>query len=312
MDGVLNIYKPPGPTSHDVVSTLRRILHVRRIGHAGTLDPPASGVLLVCVGRATRIVEYLMAEHKAYRATAVLGVETDTEDQTGNVVASRDCSHVTRPVLESILPRFVGRITQVPPMVSAIHHQGRRLYELAREGKTVEREPRPVEIYSLSLIDFRPGEHAEIVLDVECSRGTYIRTLCADIGKALGCGAYMSSLVRTAVGRFRLEDAVTLEMVQQKAAENALADVVTPIADALQDMPCVIVSDREAKLISSGVSLPVESLSDHSLDVVPAGTPVRIHGPDHALLAIGIISTHRGRSVLKPDKVFAVPGGTGD
>ena len=209
MDGILSVDKPAGPTSHDIVARIRRITGVKRVGHAGTLDPMATGVLIVCLGDARRIVEYLADWRKSYRATAILGVETDTEDASGEVVGGSDCSRVARSDVDAVIPRFVGRIMQVPPMVSAVHHEGRRLYDLAREGRTVERSPRPVEVLSINIVSFEPGERACLVLDVVCSGGTYIRTLCMDIGRALGCGAHMSSLVRTAVGPFRVADAVT-------------------------------------------------------------------------------------------------------
>ena len=304
MDGILNVNKPSGPTSHDVVARIRQAVRIKRIGHAGTLDPIASGVLVVCLGNATRIVEYLMDWRKSYRATAVFGAETDTEDVTGEVTRETDCSHLGQEHLEAVLPRFVGEILQVPPMASAVHHEGRRLYELARAGKTVERAPRPIEVYSLKLVSFTPGRQASAILDIECSKGTYVRTLCADIGRALDCGAHMAALIRTAVGRFKVEDAVSVEMVEQSASEGRLAAILHPIDAALADMPEIHISDLDAHRIANGVVLPIEGLSRGELPQI--GIPVRIKSPSGRLLAIGrLCCLPDGRIVLKPDKVFA-------
>ena len=299
MDGILNVNKPSGPTSHDIVALVRKATGIKRVGHAGTLDPIATGVLVVCLGNATRIVEYLMDWRKSYRATAIFGAETDTEDATGKVTNETDCSHLTRDDLEAVLPKFTGEIMQVPPMVSAVHHEGKRLYEIARAGRVVERAPRPVEIYSLNLVDFTPGTSPSAILDVECSKGTYIRTLCADIGKALDCGAYMSALVRTAVGRFRVEDAVSLETTEE---EGRLAEFLIPIDEALADMPEVHVSEENGHRIANGVMLPVEALSRAELPQI--GIPVRIKSPS-GLIAVGRLCLEKGRVMLKPDKVFA-------
>ena len=306
MDGVLNVNKPAGPTSHDIVARIRQAARLKRVGHGGTLDPAASGVLLVCLGNATRIVEYLMDWRKSYRAGLVLGAETDTEDQTGRILREADCSHLTRETLEAVLPRFTGRISQVPPMVSALHQKGRRLYELARSGEIVERAPRSVEIYSLRLLSFEPGAKAEAVLEVECSRGTYVRTLCADIGRALDCGAHMSSLVRLAVGRFRLEDAVSLETAEEKAAAGRLSDILHTIDEVLDEMPPVGVLEADVERVTNGVMIPADRLPRQTGELPTTGEPIRIHAPDGRLLAIGRFRhLPSGETVLKPDKVFA-------
>ena len=304
MDGILNVNKPSGPTSHDVVARIRKAARIKRVGHAGTLDPIATGVLIICLGNATRIVEYLMDWRKCYRATAVYGAETATEDATGEIIREADCSHLTRESLEAVLPRFVGEILQTPPMVSAVHHEGKRLYELARAGKVVERAPRPVEIYSLSLVDFTPDTRPSATLDVECSKGTYIRTLCADIGKTLDCGAYMSALTRTAVGRLKVEDALSLEAIE----EGPIEDFLISIDEALADMPEVHISEEDEHRIANGVMLPVEALSRAELPQI--GNPVRIKSPS-GLVAIGRLCLVRGRVMLKPDKVFPTNGGQG-
>lgn len=230
MDALVNLYKPAGMTSREAVDAVRRTLGVRRAGHTGTLDPGAEGVLLICLGKATRLNEFLQWLPKTYRATMVLGVQTDTQDMEGEVIATADASGITREMVEAVLPRFTGEIEQIPPMHSAVHHEGRRLYDLAREGKVVPRQARKVSVYRLQLLNFSPGEHPEADIEVECSTGTYIRTLCADIGDALGVGAYMKSLVRTAIGPFRAEDAVTLQQLETDDVENHLI----PMARAIE------------------------------------------------------------------------------
>lgn len=301
MHGVLNVNKPSGPTSHDIVARIRRILGMKRVGHAGTLDPLASGVLLVCVGQATRIVEYLMDWHKSYRATAVFGAETDTEDATGRITCETDASSVTEELVRSVLPRFAGRIRQVPPMVSAVHYQGKRLYELARKGDVVEREAREVEIYSIRLTDFQSGVRPTAVLDVDCSKGTYIRTLCADIGKALGCGGYMSVLVRTGVGCFRVEDALAPDKIEELNNEGRLGEALHPIDAVLGGMPEAELTSEQAERVAHGTEIPAVQIPD-----LPAvGSPVRLHDPDGRLLGIGVVRLHRGIPMLKPDKMFA-------
>lgn len=233
LHGVLNIDKPAGMTSHDVVGQVRRLAHQKRVGHAGTLDPDATGVLLVCLGAATRLSDYLADEGKGYQATLALGQATSTEDASGDVLAECDASHVSLPDLQAVLPRFLGTIAQTPPMVSAVHHQGQRLYVLARQGITVERPARPVRIDSLDLLDFAPGPRALATLDIACGKGTYIRTLCADIGAALGVGGHMAALQRTRVGRFTAADAVALDALTPALLPALL---VSP-ADALGDLP---------------------------------------------------------------------------
>lgn len=301
MHGVLNVNKPMGPTSHDVVARIRRLSGVKRVGHAGTLDPLASGVLLVCVGQATRIVEYLMDWRKSYRATVVFGAETDTEDSTGRRTGETDASGITEEVVRAALAGFVGPIEQVPPMVSAVHHEGRRLYELARKGEVVEREARQVEVYSITLVEFRPGAEPTAVLDVDCSKGTYIRTLCADIGRALGPGGYMSALVRTAVGRFRVDDALTPDQIEALKDDGRFEDAIHPADEVLTGMPAADLTPEQAERAAHGTEIPAVQVPN-----LPAvGSPVRLHDPDGRLLGIGVVRVHRGIPMLKPDKMFA-------
>ena len=248
MNGILLIDKEPGWTSSDVVVKLKGILHERRIGHAGTLDPMATGLLVVFVGRATRAVQFAECDSKRYRAALRLGITTDTQDTTGSILEHRQVP-IAREDLEKVLERFRGNIEQVPPMYSAIQIGGRRLYEIARKGGTVERAARPVTIHELSIAG-REGE--DWLLDVCCSKGTYIRTLCHDIGQALGCGGCMSALRRTEAGCFRVSDAITVHDVQRLWDAGEIEARLLPV-DTLfsREMVCTA-SAGEEKLIRCG------------------------------------------------------------
>jgi len=290
MNGVLNIDKPPGMTSHDVVNRIRRLARLKRVGHAGTLDPDAVGVLLVCLGQATRIADFLADEGKAYRATLALGSTTTTEDASGETLTKVDASHITMQTLAEVLPRFVGDIAQTPPMVSAVHHEGRRLYELAREGITVERTARTIHIDSISLSDFIPGETAFATLEVACGKGTYIRTLCADIGAALGVGGHMATLQRTRVGAFSVNAATPLADL----TEENLPGLLVSAADALGQMPAYQLHDEaEMNSVRHGRSL---------MSALSVASAVRILDSQGELIALGRADGER----LHPFKVFAL------
>src|SRR5690606_6893481 len=217
LDGILAVWKPAGWTSHDVVAKLRRWTRMRRIGHAGTLDPQVTGVLPLCLGRATRVVEYMQELPKAYEAVMQFGIATDTEDLTGTVTETADASHVTEPMVREALRQLTGVIEQVPPMYSAVTVGGRKLYELAREGKVVERKPRRVTVHSLTLrFAELGGPQPRIGFAAVCSKGTYIRTLCVDIGRALGVPAAMESLTRTESAGIVQADCLTMEQIEEK------------------------------------------------------------------------------------------------
>ena len=226
MDGILNINKPGGSTSFSMVSLVRRLSGQRRVGHAGTLDPIADGVLPVCIGKGTRVVEFLLEAHKSYRAVIELGKTTDSHDADGKITSEADCSLISRSQLERALDSFRGEIQQTPPMFSAIKHNGQRLYQLAREGITVERESRPATIYNLELIDF---QLPLVTLEVECSRGTYIRSLAHDLGELLGCGAYIKELTRTRYGAFDIKDAVSPQQLEEAFSGNGWQKLVYPV-----------------------------------------------------------------------------------
>jgi tRNA pseudouridine55 synthase len=256
MDGILVIEKASGMTSHDVVAKVRRLLKMKRVGHTGTLDPAVTGVLPVCLGKGTRMVEYLQELPKEYEAELTIGTSTDTEDQTGNVVEQKEVSSLAAEHILQVLASFVGEIEQIPPMYSAVKVDGRRLYQLAREGKEVERKPRAVTIYGIEIISADvDGPQPTVRFRVRCSKGTYIRTLCVDIGKALGYPAHMSHLVRTATGPFRREDAITLEELEQAIRDERIESLILPIERAVEHLPKVILLSSDPKDVLNGKTL---------------------------------------------------------
>ncbi len=214
MDGILSINKPKGITSHDVVVQVRKIFHLQKVGHAGTLDPDATGVLVICLGKATKSVRFLVNDDKEYEAIMVLGISTDSQDAGGRVLKRIDKLKVSETDVREAIKGFRGEIEQVPPMLSAVHYRGKRLYQLARQGKVVKRIPRPIKIFSLEILKM---ELPRVKFSVVCSKGTYIRTLCADIGEALGCGAHQAELIRIRSGAFHIRDSLTLEELRKAA-----------------------------------------------------------------------------------------------
>lgn len=245
MTGVFLINKPKGITSHTVVSCMRKILNTRRIGHAGTLDPMATGVLVVLVGKATKLSDLLLSEEKRYRAGILLGTITDTYDITGEILEENDCS-VDENILNDVLESFKGEISQVPPIYSAIKKDGRKLYEYARSGEEIEVKPRKVTIHSIS----SPEEN---IIDVECSKGTYIRSLVHDIGKALGCGACLSSLERTKSGQFSIDMCCTLDDIRENGYERYMLSI-----DDCLDIPEIIVSGNNEHKMKNGNPIMVK------------------------------------------------------
>jgi tRNA pseudouridine55 synthase len=260
IDGVLVVDKPAGMTSHDVVQVVRRAVGQRRVGHTGTLDPDATGVLVVCLGRATRLVPYLQAGRKTYAATMVLGLATTSQDAAGEVVAEADAGHVDERALCEVLIGFQGEIEQVPPMVSAVKVDGERLHVRARRGETVERRPRRVTVHELVLEDFRPGPRAEASFLVSCSAGTYVRTLAHDVGAALGVGGSLTRLRRIANGPFGLDDAVGLDEVGTAGDDDRLAELLLPPDEAVaRAVPTVPVADAGTVLaLAQGRPLPAQ------------------------------------------------------
>jgi tRNA pseudouridine55 synthase len=289
LDGLVVVDKPAGCTSHDVVAQLRRIYSIRRVGHAGTLDPDATGVLLVGVGRVTRLLRFLAEAGKAYRGEVVFGVATDTYDASGAVTERREMP-VGRAEVESAAKHFVGEIDQVPPMVSAIKVGGRRLYELHRQGEVVERPSRRVRVDRLEVEAFEDGPFPRATIHVECGSGTYIRSLAADLGTQLGGPAHLGSLRRLSVGPFTLAEARPLEAVAA-APEEALL----PPVEAVRGLDRVDVDAETARGVSHGAVFPLAALT-------AAGSgPVAVVGPEGALLAL----YERGRVAARPLVVLA-------
>ena len=255
MNGIILVDKPQDWTSHDVVAKLRGVLHERRIGHSGTLDPLATGLLVVFVGRATRAVEFAEADSKEYLAGLRLGVSTDTQDITGNVIAKCDALPDEAAVRETLC-RFIGDIEQIPPMYSAIKIGGKKLYELARRGESVERTPRKITVSSIDIVD---KDGTDYILNISCSKGTYVRTLCNDIGDALGCGACMSSLRRTRAGAFSVDEAHSLEDIEAAALEDRLSDIILPVDALFAPFPKLTVSESAAKRLKNGTVIKVSA-----------------------------------------------------
>ena len=298
-EGILPIYKPTDFTSHDVVAKCRGILRMKRIGHTGTLDPAVTGVLPLCLGRATRMVEYLQELPKEYKATLVLGIATDTEDMTGNVVEQADHIVVTEAQVREVLSRFVGTISQIPPMYSALKQDGKRLYELAREGKIVERQPREVTIHELELLSFQGGgPHPQISFRVLCSKGTYIRTLCVDIGQALGVPAVMSQLVRTMSAGFTEEKCLTLEEVARHASAGTLQEYILPADYGVRHLPAHTVAAEKIAAALQGQRLSAAVV----VPTVLRGETIRLYDPEQRFL--GIFRAEEETGAIRAVKVF--------
>ena len=294
--GVLNIDKPQGYTSHDVVARVRKLTGIRRVGHAGTLDPLATGVLLVCVGPATRITDYLQQGLKIYRTTFRLGESTDTYDADGQVLHSAPVPELDLTALNRAMDAFRGDILQTPPMYSAIKHKGRALHELARAGIQVERKARAVTIFDLTIEEWRSPD---LTVQITCTPGTYVRSIGHDLGKALGCGAHVRSLRRVASGTWRVEDAIGLEDLM--AAKDAWPNYLHGLRAALSMLPTLVLPAEQAYRFAVGQSIPVE-ITGAAAD---AATEVLVLDPGEKLLGIGRIDTDR--SLILPYKVFADP-----
>lgn len=252
ISGVLVVDKPTGMTSHDVVQIIRKGSNIRRAGHTGTLDPRASGVLVVLIGPAVRLSEYVSASDKRYQAVIMLGTTTDTYDGDGRTTSSSPVN-ITEEQFNEELQKFVGQIEQVPPPYSAVKVQGRKAYEMARRGEEVELAPRIINVYSLELLEWAPPE---VVIDVNCSSGTYVRSLVHDLGSRLGCGATLTGLRRTKSGRFTLRDAVPLRKLNEAFADGSWYQYLIPAAEALSDWPMIDLTDQEVDAIRHGVRIP--------------------------------------------------------
>ena len=296
MDGVLNIYKHPGPTSHDIVDMARMALNMKKIGHAGTLDPLAEGVLLLCIGKATRISDYLSELPKEYLAEITFGITTSTYDAEGEITSKCD-KEVFEEEVREVLKEFIGEIDQVPPPSSAIRYKGKRLYEYAREGIPVEPPSRRVTIYSFELLEFNKAERKGI-FRINCSKGTYIRALARDIGERIGTGAYLSKLTRTKVGPFSAEEAFPASELKRENI-SLIKEKIIPLVDALPHFPLFVVDHKQALRISTGASLSIKR------NLFPLGKHIRVVSSDRQLISIAKVEVKEGQFYLKPEKVFA-------
>ncbi len=296
--GVLIVNKHAGVTSHDIVNKIRRLYNTRRVGHTGTLDPMATGVLVVLIGRAAKACEYLASDSKRYRATLRLGLVTDTEDITGEVL-SRSDAVPSFEALQALLPRFTGRIEQVPPMYSALKVGGQKLVDLARRGEVIERQARTVEVYDLSVTP--TDQPCDYILDVHCSGGTYIRTLCADIGAALGCGGVMASLMRTETCGFPITDSYTVSALEEMSSDERLACLL-PTESLFASLPTVRLSAFFEKLCRGGCELYLKKLGI-SLSV---GTRVRLYDASGMFFALGEVREYEEGLAVKAIKTFVL------
>lgn len=296
MNGIVCVNKPAGFTSFDVIAKLRGIMKIRRLGHGGTLDPMATGVLPVFVGTATKACDIMPDSSKSYRAAFELGKITDTQDITGTVLSSSDMS-VRRESIEEIIPGFIGKIMQLPPMYSAVQVNGQRLYDLARRGIEVERQPREIEVKSLTLADY-DEESRRGVLEISCGKGTYIRTIIHDIGEKLGCGGIMTALVRTSSGGFSLADCHTLEELQSAADENRLEELILPIERVFDSLPKLKLNEVQTRMYRNGVKLDINRINRIKQGV----SRYSVYGFDGCFA--GIAEADRENSVLRAVKNF--------
>lgn len=307
MNGIINVLKPAGMTSFDVVAFLRRVSGQKKIGHTGTLDPMAVGVLPVCLGSATKAIEFMMEKDKVYRAEMSLGISTDTEDSTGQVLKYSPCS-ATNEEINKAISTFVGDIAQIPPMYSALKVNGKKLYELARQGQVIEREARNITVYSIDVIKIwkdrieascdgklKEYEVVKVLMDVHCSKGTYIRTLCNDIGHALNCGACMSFLIRKAAGEFDLSNAISIEEITDLSDKGHLNDALLPVERVFLKLPHINLSHQETFKYSNGTWIDVSVNKD---------LLYRIYDNNSCFLGLGETFETSGKVMLKSRKFF--------
>lgn len=290
ISGVLVVDKPVGLTSHDVVQVVRKGTNIRRAGHTGTLDPRASGVLVILIGPAVRLSEYVSASDKRYQAILRLGATTDTYDAEGKITSSRPVEHITEAQFEEALQKYVGKIEQVPPPYSAVKVKGRKAYEMARQGEEVDLAPRTITVYSLELLEWAPPE---AVIDVYCSSGTYVRSLAYDLGETLGCGAHLVGLRRTKSGRFTLRDAVPLRKLKDAFEDGTWYQYLIPAAEALSDWPAVELSEEEIDNIRHGHRVPAQPDS-----------PIQARGISSMGELIALLDFDAETNEWQPKKVF--------
>lgn len=301
MDGILNIYKEKGFTSHDVVAVVRRTVNMKKVGHTGTLDPDAEGVLPICLGHGTKLSDIIMDGRKTYRAVLTLGITTTTEDASGEVLEEKTVDF-NEEKIRQVVKEYIGELDQIPPMYSAIKINGKKLYELAREGKEIERKSRRITVYDIRIRQFLPPNQVE--MDVDCSKGTYIRTLCADIGCSLGCGGHMASLVRTGTGGFLLEDAVKLGDLKVLAEENRVDAVLLSLEDALADYSSITITEDSTKLLYNGGKIRRNFWANKDEFSFVLGQMVKVFDWENRLIGLYEIIQQEDDYFVKPFKML--------
>ena len=310
LNGLINVLKPAGITSHDVVNKIRRLLKITKVGHTGTLDPGVTGVLPICIGKGTKVAQFMTEKVKEYRGELTLGISTNTQDGSGSVIEEKESSHITEEQIRAAFANFVGELEQIPPMVSAVKYKGKRLYELARQGQEVEREPRKITIFKLEILETKNigKPHPSILFDVLCSKGTYIRTLCDDIGAALKVGGHMSSLIRTKSGPFDIENAVSLEIIEDYVRNNKLEEILHPLEVGLQGMSRIEIKPNLVEKVQHGNRIFLPGVIS-STEGLTEGQHICIYG-ENKLLALGKVvrdETYQGneqRHYFQPVTVF--------
>ncbi|MCS7185403.1 MAG: tRNA pseudouridine(55) synthase TruB [Armatimonadetes bacterium] len=302
MEGIFLLLKPSGMTAHDVVEFVRKKLKMKRVGHTGTLDPLASGLMVLCLGRATRLAEFISELDKVYRFEMVLGIKTKTQDAEGEILEVRSTEGITAERLEKVLKNFIGEIEQVPPMLSAVHYQGKRLYELARKGLEVERPPRKVKIHRLTLLEWWEKPVKRALIEVHCSRGTYIRTLASDIGEALGCGAYQHFLVRTQVGPFKSEQALTLEEFGEAVLQGQWERYILSLDQGLPMLPTLVLTKLDVQRILNGMASVIGTIWGYPN--LREDEMVRLYDQDQRFLGLGVVRRQGNLWICQPRKIF--------
>ncbi|MBQ3599697.1 MAG: tRNA pseudouridine(55) synthase TruB [Lachnospiraceae bacterium] len=297
MNGIINVYKEKGFTSHDVVAKLRGILHQKKIGHTGTLDPDAVGVLPVCLGNATKLCDMLTDKDKTYEAVLKLGIVTDTQDMTGKVLEEKEVIN-TKEEIEEVIMSFVGDYEQIPPMYSALKVNGKKLYELAREGKTIERKARGVKIHEIKILKLEL-ENQEACIQVKCSKGTYIRTLCHDIGQKLGCGGCMKSLIRTKVSDFTIDKSLTLDQIQAARDKDELGNYIINVDEMFTGNPKIIMKADSDRFVYNGNSFMKKNIEKQEQGI---GEWIKVY--DSKNIFVGIYTFMEEENIYKPVKMF--------
>ena len=302
MDGIINVYKEKGFTSHDVVAVVRKIVNQKKVGHTGTLDPEAEGVLPICLGKATKLADYIMAESKTYSAEVIFGATTTTQDHTGEIVENRPFEFDKEKIKQAV-SKFKGEILQVPPMYSAIKVNGKKLYEIARAGGKVERKARKIYINNIQIDEFIPPDMIKIT--VECPKGTYIRTLCHDIGEELGWGAYMSGLLRSRSGGFTLDTAVKLEKLKELCGNGRISEVILPMEEALKGYKKISVTKKADKFIHNGCKI-YEYFFDRTDGKVEIGDIVAAYDSENNLVGLftAVFDDEKNMVCIKPLKIL--------